>query len=224
MKYLTKPEDTKPVVNTEEKEEIDARIDVTKDYIYTDNREIIVSEYDVIYGDVTINYTSLKNIENDINQRIDSLRASVVYTKDVKLDDDIDYYTTDEGVYSASFINFETTEYDKYLAIEEITYDFDIINLTTPTAIKVYNVDKTTGEVLNDNYLLLEYGVTLDSIKEEVRATLTTLAKADNTILVEETMNDFTQYGIYVNRYGNLEIKYIVKSTNNNYYDTLIIK
>lgn len=202
-----------------EEEKVDNRIDNTKEYIYLTDETLLISG--ITTSVVNINLPSGVNIQNDINKSYDN---NIVYLKDVELEEDAEVlFTNDEEIYSLSYVEYSIIEIGDYATLIVQEYDYNIISLATAVNVDVYMFDKVLDEVVDEDEILKSFNTTISDVKEKIKVKLTALNVYDDTNLIEETINNFSNYGIYVNRVGELEITYVVKSTNGDYYDKLVI-
>ena len=73
---------------------------------------------------------------------------------------------------------------------------------------------------------MTKYNTSLSEVKELIEEKLednqTTKEDGTKTIKIDETLKDLS-YGLYIDNNGKLNVKYVVKSNNLNYNDSVII-
>ncbi len=213
------PKETEsPLIN----ESVDYRLDKTKDYIYLSETDIVIAHYGISFAKVNINLSSAKDIETRINNEVAAFSETVVMADTVEIPEGTETLPNTEGIYSVSYKDYEIIEYSDYVTLIDKNYNYDIVNLITATGVETNIFSKASGSVVSEIQILEDSGKTLEDIKNAVRTKLTTLNLDGAGIDVDGTINDF-DYGVYLNRIGKLEVIYLVRSTNQNYYDTLVI-
>ena len=104
------------------------------------------------------------------------------------------------------------------LIIKDYTYScYDLLTFKG-TKSYVYNV--LDGTRLSENDLLNKYNVSIDEIKERIKEDLLksqTYEDGEAVIKIDETLNNFNNYSLYVNDLGKLCITYLVKSIKTDY-------
>jgi hypothetical protein len=204
---------------------VDNRIDSSKDYIYYDNVKRVLDYLEIDMKDVYINLTSAKDINTKLNNEMSTIRTSIVYVKDHAIPSGTDYESNEEGIYSLNYREYEDYYYDDFISLVSKDYSYDVINGATAIKIQAYVFDKKNNKQLVETDLLTKYNLTLDSIKTSIKKQLNseqTTVDNQNTIDIEGTLKDL-KYSLYINKIGKLEISYIVKSTNQDYYDKLVL-
>lgn len=240
-KFVSKSNDSINVVE----ESIDNRIDKTKDYIYITDEKRLIS--DITSSVININLPSGLSIQDKLNEANDN---KIVYLDELEVeenneDGDVEntddaisdennednensvndevLYTNDEGIYSLSYVDYSIIEIDSYVTLIVKAYDYNIVSLASAVKIEVYTFDKNLDKLVEESEILKLYDTSINDIIDKIEEKLTALNVYDDSNLLEETINDFSNYGIYINRVGELEITYVVKSTNGDYYDKLVI-
>ena len=84
-------------------------------------------------------------------------------------------------------------------------------------------VNKKDGKLVTEEDLLKTFDVTVDDVKNKVKERISDTQTLNEDIDIEGTMNDFNTYALYVNKLGKLEITFVVKSTESNYNDNVVI-
>jgi len=225
MDYVVKEEKNQKKV--EEKEEIvDLRIDKSKDYIYLENTEHVIESEEIHFEDVVVNFKKLEYLNDEFKNEMNEIKKSIIYEKDIVLDENNNYTKNKEGIYSLKYREYEDYYFNEYVSLVIKDYEFNIVNHTKPINIKSYIINKNTGQIIKQEDLLNKENITIDKIKEKVKERLDktqTLNENEEIINIEETLNNFNIYAIYVNKNGKLEVSFIVKSNKIDYNDFVVL-
>ena len=219
---INEPEkDTKPTQKTQTYADI--RVDKTKDYIYYENESEVLESVDILYRDAVFNLESMSEVNNVLKQENESIKQSIKYTKDV---DDIsdDAEKNDEGIYSLEYREYTDYNFDKYLSLVVNDNYYDIEKGVIAKDVKSYVVNKETGEIISPDTLLSDNNLDMDAVKAKIKQRLIdtqTISDEEQTINIDETLNNLGQYALYINKTGKLSISFIVKTSNNNYNDSI---
>ena len=216
---MKKSESLKNEVNQtiSEEKDTDIRIDKTKEYIYFTNLKVIESELDIEYKDIVINFEDKENIQNEINTENKEFSESVKYDE-----------SNEKAIYnhlvSAKFNKFDIFYYSNYISIVKNTYSFDYENLVTFIQSKAYVFDKKTGKLYNNDELLSIFNINKDDIKGVITTYLNDQNLiTDNPINVDETINNISNYELYVDKLGRLVVTILVKAEQSNYNDVIVL-
>lgn len=216
---MKKSESLKNEVNQtiSEEKDTDIRIDKTKEYIYFTNLNVIESELDIEYKDIVINFEDKENIQNVINTENKEFSESVKYDE-----------SNEKAIYnhlvSAKFNKFDIFYYSNYISIVKNTYSFDYENLVTFIQSKAYVFDKKTGKLFNNDELLSIFNINKDDIKGVITTYLNDQNLiTDNPINVDETINNISNYELYVDKLGRLVVTILVKAEQSNYNDVIVL-
>lgn len=216
---MKKSESLKNEVNQtiSEEKDTDIRIDETKEYIYFTNLNVIESELDIEYKDIVINFEDKENIQNEINIENKEFSESVKYDE-----------SNEKAIYnhlvSAKFNKFDIFYYSNYISIVKNTYSFDYENLVTFIQSKAYVFDKKTGKLYNNDELLSIFNINKDDIKGVITTYLNDQNLiTDNPINVDETINNISNYELYVDNLGRLVVTILVKAEQSNYNDVIVL-
>lgn len=216
---MKKSESLKNEVNQtiSEEKDTDIRIDETKEYIYFTNLNVIESELDIEYKDIVINFEDKENIQNVINTENKEFSESVKYDE-----------SNEKAIYnhlvSAKFNKFDIFYYSNYISIVKNTYSFDYENLVTFIQSKAYVFDKKTGKLFNNDELLSIFNINKDDIKGVITTYLNDQNLiTDNPINVDETINNISNYELYVDNLGRLVVTILVKAEQSNYNDVIVL-
>lgn len=216
---MKKSESLKNEVNQtiSEEKDTDIRIDETKEYIYFTNLNVIESELDIEYKDIVINFEDKENIQNEINTENKEFSESVKYDE-----------SNEKAIYnhlvSAKFNKFDIFYYSNYISIVKNTYSFDYENLVTFIQSKAYVFDKKTGKLFNNDELLSIFNINKDDIKGVITTYLNDQNLiTDNPINVDETINNISNYELYIDKLGRLVVTILVKAEQSNYNDVIVL-
>ena len=216
---MKKSESLKNEVNQtiSEEKDTDIRIDETKEYIYFTNLNVIESELDIEYKDIVINFEDKENIQNEINTENKEFSESVKYDE-----------SNEKAIYnhlvSAKFNKFDIFYYSNYISIVKNTYSFDYENLVTFIQSKAYVFDKKTRKLYNNDELLSIFNINKDDIKGVITTYLNDQNLiTDNPINVDETINNISNYELYVDKLGRLVVTILVKAEQSNYNDVIVL-
>lgn len=216
---MKKSESLKNEVNQtiSEEKDTDIRTDKTKEYIYFTNLNVIESELDIEYKDIVINFEDKENIQNVINTENKEFSESVKYDE-----------SNEKAIYnhlvSAKFNKFDIFYYSNYISIVKNTYSFDYENLVTFIQSKAYVFDKKTGKLYNNDELLSIFNINKDDIKGVITTYLNDQNLiTDNPINVDETINNISNYELYVDKLGRLVVTILVKAEQSNYNDVIVL-
>lgn len=216
--------------NTKKEEQIDLRVDKTKDYLYYASTEEIISSEEMHKTEVVFNFASLESLNKTLKEETEALFNTVKYEKDVELPTtdnegkEIIYHKNSEGIYSINSRDYEDAKYGDYVSLVVMDYAYDIVKEYTTLAVKAYVVDINTGKIINDEELMKKYDITIDTIKAKVKERLTnlqTLGEEQVIIDIEGTINDITTKALSINKNGKLTLTFIVKSNQNTYNDSI---
>lgn len=216
---MKKSESLKNEVNQtiSEEKDTDIRTDKTKEYIYFTNLNVIESELDIEYKDIVINFEDKENIQNVINTENKEFSESVKYDE-----------SNEKAIYnhlvSAKFNKFDIFYYSNYISIVKNTYSFDYENLVTFIQSKAYVFDKKTGKLYNNDELLSIFNINKDDIKGVITTYLNDQNLiTDNPINVDETINNISNYELYVDKLGRLVTTILVKGEQSDYNDIIVL-
>lgn len=207
MKYFV-DEDKKIIDVDSSKQDIDLRIDTSKDYIYFENGKEILESEEIYQEDVVLNFTTLTNINETLKKENEEIYKSIKYSG--------------ESIYSLNYREYENYKFGDYVSLIVKDFYYDVDSETKPTGLKGYVVNLKNGKLISEDELLQTFNMNLDTIKTKVRERLNnTQILEENVIDIEGTINNFNQYTLYVNKNGKLAITFVVKSNQFNYNDSI---
>lgn len=226
-KYLTNDEDDTSKNNINDKLNDEHKIDKSKDYIYFENEKIISSEPDITYKDVVINLDVAQSINTALKNEMNNIRNSVKYISDNDLDPEKEVLYDDENIYSALERNFEIYNYKEYISLVIKDYDFNCYDGSLFKKLRSYVFNTQTGKLLLTTDLLESYKTNMDNVKAKIKERLLssqTIEEGIELIKVDETiaaLNDSNNYALYIDKYGDLNISFIVKTTQVDYNENI---
>ncbi len=214
--------------NNKKEENISYKIDSKKDYIYFENEETISSSADIIFKDAVINIKGQEVITETLKKENQIYKENITYIKDADLlTEDLVRYNND-GIHSLTYRKYDVFEYNDYVSLVINDYNYSCFDLLTYKRSKSYIFNIKNGKLLKEKEILKLYETSLDEIKAKVRTVLTesqsTTETGLETIKIDETINNFTDYAFYINEYGRLYISFLVKTNEIDYNKTMEVK
>ena len=230
--YAFKNDNHKTEKELKEKTIIDNKKDESKDLIYFENERKVSNELNITYKDAVINLNNSQAsaINNQIKKENEELFNSVKKISETTNDTENEIKYNTDNIYSATIREYQVFKYDNYISliISDTQYDcFKGVN--DSLNIQSYIFDASTNERISNIDILNKYETSLSTVKDKIKEYLTkmqTSAEENNSIKVEETidsLNNEDNYALYIDESGELVIKYIVKSDNLNYNETMVI-
>ena len=226
MRYFTHYRKNKSTTSSETKKEIDIRIDKSKDYFYYNNEEELIASMEIEYVEPYFNIEGAEELNNTLKQEVTALKATIKkYNEDDELPESAE--TNEEMIYSLTYRDYKDYSYDKYLSLVVLDYNYDIVNGSVPSKLGAYVLNKETGKIITNEELLSMFNVTFDDVKAKVKERLNEDVllheKAGVTVDVTGSMNALDNYALYLNKFGELEITFVVKTSENNYNDNVVV-
>ncbi len=213
-------EDNKKIDDT--KEEI--RIDKNKDYLYFKDENMISEEAEIDFKNVVINLKTQETLNDTLEKENRIYKNNIKYISKMNLPtDEVINYNNDD-LYSLTFRNYETYDYDDYVSLVIKDYNYTCFDSVTFNDTKSYVFNKINGELLDIDELLDIYDLTMDDVKNKVREYLNSKQAIDNdveVIKIDDTINNLENNLFYINDYGKLCISYLVKTTQVDYNETM---
>jgi len=236
---LTTEDDTKKeeTNKTEEKEEIELsdalKINKDKEYIYFENSDSKSLEHEMVYQDIVININSneASNIAQNLNNEMSNLRKTFkkISEQEISKEDEEKILYKEDDIYSSTFKKYTRYFYKNYASLLSEEYDYDCFNGSVYKGSKSYVFDTNTGKLLSKEELLNLYDKNLDRLKSIVKEKL----EKEQTVVGDVELIDITttlknlenneEYALYINKSGFLTISYLVKTTQIDYNDVIII-
>ena len=212
--------------STKEKEIVDIRLDKSKDYFYYNNEEELIASMEIEYIEPYFNIQGMEDINNTLKQEVTALKDTIKkYDKEDELPEGAE--ANEEMIYSLTYRDYKDYSYDKYLSLVLLDYDYDIVKGSVPAKLNAYVIDKETGKRITNEELFQKFDITFDKIKEKVKERLNEDVilheKAGVTVDVAGSMLALDNYALYINKFGELEITFVVKTSENNYNDSVVV-
>ena len=230
--YAFRNDNHKTEKELQEKTITDNKKESKKDLIYFENERKLSEELGINYKDVIINLNNSQAtaINNQIKSENDELYNSVKKISETTNDTgNTILYDTDD-IYSATIRDYQVYKKDNYISIviSDTSYDcfkgvHDSLN------VKSYVFDVSANERLSNIDILNKYNTSLSTVKEKIKNKLEKNQSSNpenGSIKIDETIENLSNddsYGLYIDESGDLIIKYIVKSDNLNYNETMVI-
>lgn len=210
--------------NDQTEEEINYKVDKTKDYIYYKNEEVISEGAEIYYKDVVINLSTQQTLTEALEKENQIYKNNIKYISDINLiSGDIINYNND-NLYALNFREYKTYEFDKYVSLVINDYYYSCFDLITFDKTKSYIFDTETGKVFENREILNLFNTNMELIKEKIREHLNnkqTIVEEVELIKIDETLDNFNEYALYINEYGRLYISYLVKTTQVDYNEIM---
>ena len=204
--YYIKNSNNKVSNNVKEKKNI--KIDNSKEYFYFINEDTISDAAEIYYKDVVINL----NTQLDLTKTLE--HENEVYKENVKY---ISKELENGNLISKDIVNYDND--DLFSVINDFNYsclDFITFNKT-----KAYVFDISNGKLLTEDDLFDKFNVNMAEIKKAIKNHLTSIQNEEGTIKIDETVNDLSNYALYINNYNKLCISYLVKTNEVDYNEDM---
>ena len=207
------------------------RIDPTKEYIYFENIEDILHEEHISKQEIIINIKGFENVTNELNNELKSFTNEYVNLDNVDLEEG-QVCTNEANLYSFPYREYTYNVFGNYISLVINDFTYNCLNGSEIENIKGYIIDKETGTVYTDEELLNAFKVTDEKIKTLVEERLHDTQVLDGDVQVidiDGTINNIvngkygTEKALSINKTGELELNFIVKSNRINYNDTITI-
>ena len=220
-----------PTIVLEEDEKISDSFkkEQSKDFIYFQKEEVISETLSIKYKYPVINLESKEAEETTQNLKkyIDSLHSNIQ-----KIDTfSVCRYETYDNIKEASVLGYSITRHKECvdLLIYESTYSCDK-GISEIQKLKSYTFNVLTGEQITASQLLQKFSISREQVILKVREELLQNQSTINgieTIKIDNTIANLKEnetFVIYIDEYGELVMKYIVKSNLVDYNDTIVLK
>jgi len=206
---------------------VNYKIDKKQDYIYFTNEDVISEEAEIYYKDVVINLKTQEVLTEALKKENKIYKNTITYIKDKPLlSNDLIVYNKD-GLYALNFREYKTYEFEEYISLVIEDYNYTCFDDTTFDKTKSYVFNVKTGKRLSEEEILSLYNQSITKIKSEIREHLIeqqTMYEEVELIKIDETLNNFDNYALYINDYGQLYISYLVKTTQVDYNEIMEVK
>lgn len=221
--YALREPDKKNNSNTQ-KEKINYKIDKDKDYIYFENKQTISEGAEIYYRDVVINLNTQTTLTESLKKENQRYKNNIKYISDQNIISSELIHFNYDNLYALTFRDYETYEYKNYISLLINDYNYTCFDEKTFNKTKSYIFNIDNGQVMNEDEIFELYNTNIDEIKEQIRTILqekqTTVDEVE-LINIEETLNDFSIYSLYINEYGKLYISYLVKTSQVDYNEIM---
>lgn len=214
--------------NEESKKEVNYKIDKDNPYIYYKNEEVISESAEIYYKDVVINLNTQQDLNSILDSENERYKSNIKYLSDASLlSDDLINYKND-NLYMLTYREYENYEYENYVSLVLNDFNYSCFDNSTFIGTKSYIFDTSNGKQLTEDEILALYDVSMEEIKNKIRNVLdekqTTNEEGNPLLKIDETLNEFTQYALYINEYGRLYITYLVKTSDVDYNEIMEVK
>ena len=175
---------------------------------------------------VVINLSTQESLTKSLKDENERYKNNVKYISDQNLiSDEIINYNND-NIYALTYRTFEDYEFDKYVSLIIRDYNYSCFDLLSFSYIKSYVFDTSNGEIIKEDEILKKYNTSIDTIKSQIKEYLNSDQKKieENGINVDETVNNLDNYALYINEYGRLYISFLVKSSKEDYNDSMEVR
>ena len=190
-------------------------------------------ENEMTYQDIVININSNDaiTIEKELNKEMEALKKTYKKLSEQKISDEDQekiIYKEDD-IYSSTFKKYTRYFYKNYASLLSEEYDYDCFSGAIYKNSKSYVFDTTTGELLSKQELMKLYKKSLAGIKNTIKEKLEknqTIIDEIDLIDIAATLNNLDEddnYALYINKSGFLVISYLVKTTQVDYNDVIIL-
>ncbi len=208
-----------------EEKEVDLKLNKDEDYFYYKNEAVISEAAEIYYKDIVINLKDQEELTKTLE------KENEIYKNNIKhistelengnlLSKELVKYDYDD-LYSLKFRNYETYQSSKYLSLVVNDYNYSCLDFITFDKTKTYVFNLKTGEYIAEDELLDIYNINMSEIKQQIKQHLESKQNEEQTIKIEETINDLTNYALYIDNYNKLYISYLVKTNEVDYNDTM---
>lgn len=209
------------------------KINKEEDYIYFENVDSKSIEHEIVYQDVVVNFKSeeAQNIAETLNSEMNTLKETFkkISEQSLSAEEEEKVLYKEDDIYSATFRKYTRYFYQNYASILVEEFDFDCFNGSAYKNSQSYVFDVSSGKKLAKSELLSMYNKNLDSVKSAVKEKLEkvqTIVNEQELIDITSTLNNLDNedsYALYINKSGFLSISYLVKTTQVDYNDVIIL-
>ena len=203
--------------------------DDKKDFIYYENERKVSTTLGITYRDVVINLDNKQAtaINNEIKKENEKLYKNVKKISETDIDEEQEKLYDTDDIYSATIREYQTYKYNDYISLIISDSEYNCFKgIYDHTNIQGYIFDVSKNERISDVDIMTKYNTSLSEVKELIEEKLeddqTTKEDGTKNIKIEETLKELS-YGLYIDENGKLNIKYVVKSNNINYNDSIVI-
>ena len=203
----------------------DFRINMKKDYVYFENSEELIDG--VTKEDLVLNFVGMEEENNKLKDEVENLSKNIVKVTTEEIPEGV---TCENDLYSFSYRSYDVAEYDNYVSVVLIDYDYNCVSGIVPTNIKSYVINKKTGTMVGNEELYTLFSMTDEKVIEGVTKRLndTQVLDGDESVIdVDATISNVkngtfgTNKALSISKNGKLVINFIVKSNKINYNDSI---
>ncbi len=221
--YYIKNSNNKVSNNVKEKKNI--KIDNSKEYFYFINEDTISDAAEIYYKDVVINLNTQLDLTKTLEHENEVYKENVKYiSKELEngnlISKDIVNYDNDD-LFSLMFRTYDTYESNKYASLVINDFNYSCLDFITFNKTKAYVFDISNGKLLTEDDLFDKFNVNMAEIKKAIKNHLTSIQNEEGTIKIDETVNDLSNYALYINNYNKLCISYLVKTNEVDYNEDM---
>lgn len=206
--------------------------DKNQAYIYYIEEETISDSLGIKYQNPIINLVNSQAnaIYNEIKKENDNYKNEIKKISNTENTTGQEIVYNNDDIYSATIRNYEDYEYNNYISLIITDLNYDCFKGPNDTLnIKSYIFDVTSNERISSLDLLSKFDLTLASVKEKITDKLKeeqTIENDEEVIKIDDTienLNNDNTYALYIDNNGKLVIKYIVKSNQIDYNESMIL-
>lgn len=231
--YAFKSDNHQTDKELQEKKIMENKKDTSKDFIYYDNLVELSNTLGITYKDaiINLNNTQAFAINSELKSEREEYYNTVKKISETTNDTGNEILYDTDDIYSATIRDYQNYIFDNYisLVVSDSLYDC-FKGVYDYTKIKSYIFDVDANERVSNIDILNKYDTNISEVKERIKKKLesdqTVSEEGIESIKIDETIENLSNdnsYGLYVDDDGNLIIKYIVKSNNLNYNESMII-
>lgn len=222
-KYLTSDTEKEKIKQNEIE---NLKIDNDKELIYFDKETVISEDPDIVFKNVVVNIKGNDTLNEVINKDMENIRASVKKISESEVDRSRDILYEESDIFYSLERNYLSYESSKYLSLIVYDGEYNCYTGSIINKIRTYNFSLGTGKQLSNETILGFNNLSIDDVKNKVRAKLEEDQKdfgEENQINFDETLNNITlsDAALFFKPTGKLYISVIVKTNQESYNDTI---
>ncbi len=205
------------------------KIDPENEYIYYEDVNTISKEHDITYQRVILNINSpdAKNLQSTLNNATEEIESSLKKISETTISEEEEakiIYKNDD-IYETDYHQYTRYFTPEYISLLIEKFHFDCFNGPVYQKSQAYVFDTSTGNLLTNTELLKLHHLTLEKLKVKVQEKLT-INNQNNEIDITATLNNLDSednYGLFINKSGHLTLSYLVKSSQVDYNDSIVL-
>ena len=208
------------------------KMDSNKKFIYFENEKEVSKTLGITYKDaiINLNNTQATAINSEIKSENEELYGSIKKISETTNDTGQEILYDTDDIYSATIREYQEFENGNYISLVVTDSLYDCFKgVYDYSKIKSYVFDVSSNERMSNIDILNKYETSLSKVKDKIQEKIlkdqTTNDEGVEAIKIDETLDNIKDdnYGLYIDDEGDLIIKYIVKSNNLNYNETMIV-